>query len=160
MESLEAPQCQLDFSPIYSITSSIVSFFLPCIIMLIIYFHLFAIAKHHLKEMKYVKSLFFRTRANYVNTYYDYAHFCFRAHSRPLYRLQVLQDAQQKHEELSHAGHTDVIIKDNVEINGGSTKTKLKNDKTKKSTIVTFSDSPLIQEHKVSFSFFFVKSSW
>ena len=100
------------------------------------------------------KKLFIRTRANYVNTYYDYAPFCFRAHSRPLYRLQVLQDAQQKHEELSHAGHTDVIIKDNVEINGGSTKTKLKNDKTKKSTIVTFSDSPLIQEHKVSFSFF------
>ena len=62
MESLEAPQCQLDFSPIYSITSSIVSFFLPCIIMLIIYFHLFAIAKHHLKEMKYVKSFFSYTR--------------------------------------------------------------------------------------------------
>ena len=80
---------------------------------------------------------------------------CFRAHSRPLYRLQVLQDAQQKHEELSHAGQTDVIIKENVEINGGSTKTKLKNDKTKKSTIVTFSDSPLIQEHKVSVSTFF-----
>ena len=72
-----------------------------------------------------------------------------------MYRLQVLQEAQQKHEELSHAGHTDVIIKDNVEINGGSTKTKLKNDKTKKSTIVTFSDSPLIQEHKVSVSTFF-----
>ena len=62
MESLEAPQCQLDFSPIYSITSSIVSFFLPCIIMLIIYFHLFAIAKHHLKEMKYVRSFFSCTR--------------------------------------------------------------------------------------------------
>jgi len=43
-----------------------------------------------------------------------------------------LQDAQQKHEELSHAGHTDVIIKDNGERNGGSTKTKKKNDKTKK----------------------------
>ena len=65
-----------------------------------------------------------------------------------------MQDAQQKHEELSHAGQTDVIIKDNVEINGGSTKTIKKNDETKKSTIVTFSDSPLIQEHKVSLHFF------
>ena len=46
------PQCQVDFSPIYSITSSFVSFFLPCIIMLIIYFHLFAIAKRHLHEMR------------------------------------------------------------------------------------------------------------
>ncbi len=48
----DEPQCQLDFSPMYSITSSIVSFFLPCAIMLIIYFHLFAIAKRHLEEMK------------------------------------------------------------------------------------------------------------
>ena len=73
-----------------------------------------------------------------------------------------MQDAQQKHEELSHAGQTDVIIKDNVEINGGSTKTIKKNDETKKSTIVTFSDSPLIQEHKVSLHLFreIVVNAW
>ena len=50
-ESL-GPQCLVDFSPIYSITSSIVSFFLPCIIMLTIYFHLYAIARRHLNEMR------------------------------------------------------------------------------------------------------------
>jgi dopamine receptor D1 len=65
----EGPQCQLDFSPIYSITSSIVSFFLPCVIMLIIYFHLYAIAKHHMKAMK--------------------------AHTQPLIRLRLLNQQQQ-----------------------------------------------------------------
>jgi len=45
------PVCQLDFGPVYSFCSSIVSFFLPCVVMLIIYFHLFAIARRHAKSI-------------------------------------------------------------------------------------------------------------
>lgn len=44
--------CVLDFSPVYSITSSFVSFFLPSIVMLTIYFHLYAIAQRHSKSMR------------------------------------------------------------------------------------------------------------
>ena len=44
--------CDLEFSPVYSTTSSFVSFFLPSIVMLTIYFHLYAIAQRHSKSMR------------------------------------------------------------------------------------------------------------
>ena len=44
--------CVLEFSPVYSTTSSFVSFFLPSIVMLTIYFHLYAIAQRHSKSMR------------------------------------------------------------------------------------------------------------
>ena len=44
--------CVLNFTPVYSATSSFVSFFLPSIVMLTIYFHLYAIAQRHSKSMR------------------------------------------------------------------------------------------------------------
>ena len=45
-------ECFLEFSPVYSTTSSFVSFFLPSFVMLIIYFHLYSIARRHSNSMK------------------------------------------------------------------------------------------------------------
>ena len=69
-----------------------------------------------------------------------------RAHTRPLVRLRLLHEAQQKHEGQHTQGQNGVeVMVNNSEINGSKTKKK-----SKKHTIVTLSDSPLIQEHKVS----------
>ena len=54
--------CVLEFSPVYSTTSSLVSFFLPSIVMLTIYFHLYAIAQRHSKSMRASLTL---TRASF-----------------------------------------------------------------------------------------------
>ena len=69
-----------------------------------------------------------------------------RAHTRPLVRLRLLHEAQQKHEGQHTQGQNGIeVMVNNSEINGSKTKKK-----SKKHTIVTLSDSPLIQEHKVS----------
>ena len=44
--------CALDFNPSYSIISSFISFFLPCLIMLMIYFHVYRFARYHMKAIK------------------------------------------------------------------------------------------------------------
>ena len=54
--------CVLEFSPVYSTTSSLVSFFFPSIVMLTIYFHLYAIAQRHSKSMRASLTL---TRASF-----------------------------------------------------------------------------------------------
>lgn len=142
-ESL-GPQCLVDFSPIYSITSSIVSFFLPCIIMLTIYFHLYAIARRHLNEM--------------------------RAHSRPLIRLRLLPqlsvDQQQQH-QVNNGGMQQGSESPLLDQRGGNNlnaattaiesqtniekkRSKKEQKKGTKQVLVTLSDSPLLQEHKAA----------
>ena len=68
-----------------------------------------------------------------------------RAQTRPLVRLRLLQEAQQKHHEGQN-GTIDAaaMAAGNPEMNGRNKANK------KTNTIVTLSDSPLIQEHKVS----------
>jgi len=128
-EESPGPQCQVDFSPIYSITSSIVSFFLPCIIMLIIYFHLYAIARRHLNEM--------------------------RAHSRPLIRLRLMGEAlEQQQQQMQQATASDGLLLERMEsqASNGNRKKNIKKEEKKgtKQVLVTLSDSPLLQEHKAA----------
>ena len=130
----EGPQCQVDFSPIYSITSSIVSFFLPCIIMVVIYFHLFAIAKRHLHEMRWAKMSF-------ISIWFQFS-ITSRAHSRPLIRLRLLNEHLEQQQEQQQQ-----VLQD-----GGlnlSSRQKSKEQRKRKHVMVTLSDSPLLQEHKV-----------
>lgn len=48
----ENTSCWLDFSPVYSITSSCISFLLPCVVMLGIYLKLWSIGRVHVKNIK------------------------------------------------------------------------------------------------------------
>jgi dopamine receptor D1 len=45
-------QCTLEINPIYAVTSSIISFYFPCMIMLIIYMRLYIEARRHVKCLK------------------------------------------------------------------------------------------------------------
>ena len=67
-----------------------------------------------------------------------------RAQTRPLVRLRLLQEAQQKHHEGQNGTIDAAAMSGNPEMNGRNKANK------KTNTIVTLSDSPLIQEHKVS----------
>ena len=44
--------CALDFSPTYSVISSLISFFIPCVIMVAIYFHVYSFARYHRYRIK------------------------------------------------------------------------------------------------------------
>ena len=44
--------CALDFSPTYSVISSLISFFIPCVIMVGIYFHVYSFARYHMYRIK------------------------------------------------------------------------------------------------------------
>ena len=44
--------CALDFSPTYSVISSLISFFIPCVIMVAIYFHVYSFARYHRFRIK------------------------------------------------------------------------------------------------------------
>ena len=44
--------CALDFSPTYSVISSLISFFIPCVIMVGIYFHVYSFARYHRYRIK------------------------------------------------------------------------------------------------------------
>ena len=59
-------------------------------------------------------------------------------------RLRLLQEAQQKHHEGQNGTIDAAAMSGNPEMNGRNKANK------KTNTIVTLSDSPLIQEHKVS----------
>lgn len=45
-------QCTLEINPIYAVTSSIISFYFPCVIMLIIYIRLYMEARRHVKSVR------------------------------------------------------------------------------------------------------------
>ncbi|GAU91278.1 hypothetical protein RvY_03565 [Ramazzottius varieornatus] len=49
-------KCALELNPIYALTSSIISFYFPCIIMLIIYARLYMEARRHVRSLKEVTS--------------------------------------------------------------------------------------------------------
>ena len=57
-KTLEDLSCNLDFSPVFSITSSCISFFLPSVVMIGIYVKLWSIGRGHVKSIK-VTSLIF-----------------------------------------------------------------------------------------------------
>lgn len=44
--------CVMDLNPVYSVVSSTISFYLPCIIMIIIYVKLYCAARSHVKEIR------------------------------------------------------------------------------------------------------------
>lgn len=46
------PQCALDLTPTYAIVSSMISFYLPCLMMCTIYYKLFSICQKHVKTIK------------------------------------------------------------------------------------------------------------
>ena len=48
----ENDSCTVDFNPSYSIISSVISFFVPCFIMLFIYFHVYSFARYHMECIK------------------------------------------------------------------------------------------------------------
>ncbi len=45
----EEEHCAVDFNPSYSIISSVISFFVPCVIMLLIYFHFHSFARYYIR---------------------------------------------------------------------------------------------------------------
>ena len=45
-------QCLVNFSPVFSITSSCISFLLPCVVMIGIYLKLWTIGRGHVKNIK------------------------------------------------------------------------------------------------------------
>ena len=49
---VEDLSCYLDFSPVFSITSSCISFFLPSVVMIGIYIKLWSIGRGHVKSIK------------------------------------------------------------------------------------------------------------
>ncbi len=70
--------CVLDFNPSYSIGSSFISFFIPCFIMLFIYFHVYSFARYHMN--------------------------CIREQNRPLLRLRRLSQDARHHEHVRQGG--------------------------------------------------------
>lgn len=44
--------CMMDLNPVYSVVSSTISFYIPCIIMIIIYVQLYCAARSHVKEIR------------------------------------------------------------------------------------------------------------
>lgn len=50
--NIQQGYCSLDFNPIYSITSSFISFLLPCLVMVAIYIKLWAIGHKHMVSIK------------------------------------------------------------------------------------------------------------
>lgn len=44
--------CLMDLNPVYSVVSSTISFYIPCIIMIIIYVQLYCAARSHVKEIR------------------------------------------------------------------------------------------------------------
>lgn len=47
-----AEQCNLEFSPIYAVVSSCISFYLPCLIMVALYTRLYLYARKHVRDIK------------------------------------------------------------------------------------------------------------
>ncbi|OQV21003.1 Dopamine receptor 1 [Hypsibius exemplaris] len=56
-----AEQCALEINPIYAVTSSIISFYFPCIVMLIIYSRLYMEARRHVKCLKETIPLYYHS---------------------------------------------------------------------------------------------------
>ena len=52
IEEDEDLSCWLNFSPVYSITSSCISFLLPCVVMVGIYVKLWSIGRGHVKNIR------------------------------------------------------------------------------------------------------------
>ena len=47
--------CLIDFNPVYAVGSSLVSFFIPCLIMLFMYISMYRLAQRHVKSIKQQK---------------------------------------------------------------------------------------------------------
>ena len=85
----------------------------------------------------------------------------FRAHSRPLIRLRLMTDHQTEHPPNPNT----VVASNNPEqqpstIEGqrpSSDEKRKKKKKGSKQVLVTLSDSPLLQEHKVSKFIFLIR---
>ena len=54
------PQCVLALNPIYAVTSSVISFYLPCLVMICIYLRLYRYAMRHAKTIKKTMTTSFR----------------------------------------------------------------------------------------------------
>ena len=82
IEEDEDLSCWLNFSPVYSITSSCISFLLPCVVMVGIYVKLWSIGRGHVKNIR-VRILHLKMNIfNFIKeqereklSYYYYCHY-------------------------------------------------------------------------------------
>jgi len=51
-DSIFAQMCVLDLNPLYAVLSSAVSFYLPCLTMIVIYAHMHRYARRHAESIK------------------------------------------------------------------------------------------------------------
>lgn len=51
-DTLSGFTCVLDLNPIYAVTSSLISFYIPCVVMILIYVKLFLYARKHVRNIK------------------------------------------------------------------------------------------------------------
>ena len=141
-------RCELNFNPSYSIISSFISFFVPCFIMLLIYYHVYNFARYHME--------------------------CIKEQNRPLLRLQCISLQQQQNQvvnnKVADAGvssapansvenhnNQSIAISNQVQAiehemmaNNNSKKQQGRKVKRKKKSKLVHPDSPLIQEHKAA----------
>ncbi|RXG59387.1 Dopamine receptor 1 [Armadillidium vulgare] len=52
LEMQDSNQCALDLTPTFAVVSSTISFFFPCIVMLVLYTRLYSYAKKHVASIK------------------------------------------------------------------------------------------------------------
>ena len=85
----------LDFNPSYSIGSSFISFFIPCFIMLFIYFHVYRFARYHMESIRKQSRPLLRLRR-------------MSEENRQLQQLQLqqqkLRQEQMRHQRLDFDG--------------------------------------------------------
>lgn len=55
LQPLENPTCKFEANPIYAITSSTISFYIPCVVLVVVYAKLFRIARGHMRSIKGVR---------------------------------------------------------------------------------------------------------
>ncbi|XP_059084889.1 dopamine receptor 1-like [Tigriopus californicus] len=59
--------CSPSFSFEYSVLSSLFSFFAPCCIMLLIYYHVYQLAQHHMESIRHLNEPLLRLRKIHLN---------------------------------------------------------------------------------------------
>lgn len=64
---LQNGTCIPSFSFEYSVMSSLFSFFVPCCIMLLIYYHVYQLAQHHMESIKHLNEPLLRLRKMHLN---------------------------------------------------------------------------------------------
>lgn len=51
-QTTERPQCALNLTPLYAVVSSLISFYMPCVVMLAIYSRLYLYARKHVRSIR------------------------------------------------------------------------------------------------------------